>query len=160
MMNIRTIARSRVTGRALTLGLGLGGTTLLIAGLPTAVIPTPWFVRMTPVRPQDDVFLAITVLLATALGATYALPASCPVRPGTFGAGTYLTMLAVGCPICNKVVVLLLGVDGALTIFQPVQPVLALGSIALLGYALVVRVRAVWAVHTVHALPRQVGRVI
>jgi hypothetical protein len=54
-------------------------------------------------------------------------------------------VLAVGCPICNKIVVLLLGVSGALTIFQPLQPVLALAAMVLLGYALFLRLRAVRA---------------
>ena len=33
-----------------------------------------------------------------------------------------LAFLAVGCPLCNKVVVLLLGASGALTYFEPIQP--------------------------------------
>lgn len=98
---------------------------------------------MIPTRPQDYVFLSISVVLAAALGATYTLPTRCPVQPGRLAASGYLSVLAVGCPICNKVVVLLLGVSGALTYFQPLQPLLALGSMALLGYALVRRLRAV-----------------
>jgi hypothetical protein len=131
--------------KATVLGLGLGAATLVAAGVPTDVVPTPWFTRMTPVRPQDYAVLALTVALATALGATYAFPAACRFRPGTYGAATYLAALAVGCPICNKVVVLLLGVGGALTVFQPLQPLLAAGSLALLGYALTLRLRAVGA---------------
>lgn len=135
--------RQWATWRTLALGGGLGLGTLLLAGLPTDVIPNPWFTRMTPVRPQDYAFLAATTVLAAALGATYALPAACPFQPAKYSVGTYLSVLGIGCPICNKIVVLLLGVSGALTYFQPVQPLLALGSIALLGYALVLRVRAV-----------------
>jgi hypothetical protein len=135
----------RIVCKAIAMGLGLGATTLLAGGIPTAVIANPWFTRMTPVRPQDDIFLGIITALAAALGATYALPASCPFQPGTYGVGTYLSALAVGCPICNKVVVLALGVGGTLTIFQPLQPVLALGSMLLLGYALRVRLRAIRA---------------
>jgi hypothetical protein len=131
--------------KALAMGAGLGGVTLLIAGVPSDVIANPWFTRMTPVRPQDYVFLGLTALLAAALGATYAFPAVCPFQPGTYGVGTYLSVLAVGCPICNKVVVLLLGISGALTIFQPVQPILAVGGLALLGYALTVRLRVLRA---------------
>ena len=137
--------RGRTVWKAMTMGLGLGTLTLLIAGIPTAVIPTPWFTRMLPVRPQDYLFLGITAILAAALGATFAFPASCSLQQAKVGAGTYLSVLAVGCPICNKVVVLLLGVSGALTIFQPLQPVLALAAMALLGYALFLRVRAVRA---------------
>jgi len=49
----------RIVCKAMGMGLGLGMTTLLAGGIPTAVIATPWFTRMTPVRPQDDLFLGI-----------------------------------------------------------------------------------------------------
>ena len=124
--------------------LGTGIVTLLVIGLPTAVIPNAFFTRMIPTRPQDYLLLGITVLLAAALGATYAFPAVCSVQ-GRLTAGGFLSFLAVGCPICNKVVVLLLGMGGALTYFQPIQPLLGLISIALLGFGLYLRVRAVRA---------------
>ena len=131
--------------RAVALGLGVGSATLLVVGLPTAVIPNSWFTRMTPTRPEDYVFLGLTALLAGVLGATYALPTTCPLQEGKLTAGGFLSILAVGCPICNKVVVLLLGVSGALTYFAPIQPVLALASLALLGYAISLRLRVVRA---------------
>ena len=50
------------------------------------------------------------------------------------------SLLSVGCPICNKVVVAL-GVDGALAVFAPVQPYLGLLSLLLLAEASRQRVR-------------------
>jgi hypothetical protein len=47
-----------------------------------------------------------------------------------------LSVLAIGCPVCNKLVVLALGVGGALTYFAPVQPILGFLSVGLLAYAL------------------------
>jgi hypothetical protein len=129
--------------RATGAGLGIGLLTLLVVGLPTAVIANPWFTRMTPTRPQDYVFLGLTVLLAAAIGASYALPSACSLQEGKLTGGGLLSVLAVGCPVCNKVVVLLLGASGAVAYFEPVQPVLALASIALLGVALVFRLRAI-----------------
>jgi hypothetical protein len=137
---MRTTART--SWRATLYALGAGIVTFLVIGLPTAVIPNAFFMRMTPVRPQDYLLLGITVLLAAALGATYAFPAACSVQD-RLTAGGFLAFLAVGCPVCNKVVVLLLGMGGALTYFQPVQPLLGLISIALLGFGLYLRVRAV-----------------
>jgi hypothetical protein len=49
----------------------------------------------------------------------------------------------VGCPICNKLVVLLLGTSGALTFFGPAQLYIGLVSLALLGWTLRLRARAV-----------------
>jgi hypothetical protein len=51
----------------------------------------------------------------------------------------------VGCPVCNKLVVLLLGAGGALSYFAPLQPVLGMVSLALLAYALCTRLRALGA---------------
>jgi hypothetical protein len=45
-------------------------------------------------------------------------------------------------PVCNKLVVLLLGVSGALTVWALLQPVLGLASVALLGWALRTRLAA------------------
>jgi threonine/homoserine/homoserine lactone efflux protein len=50
--------------------------------------------------------------------------------------GTALTYFAVGCPVCNKVVLLALGSSGALTWFQPAQPLLQVAGLALLAWAL------------------------
>lgn len=48
-------------------------------------------------------------------------------------------MFAVGCPVCNKLVVLALGLGGAMTYFAPVQPFLGLISTGLLLYGLRLR---------------------
>jgi len=63
-------------------------------------------------------------------------------RPGRFGGlGGLLAFFAVGCPICNKVVVIALGTSGALTWFAPVQPYLGVVALGLLAWALRVRLR-------------------
>ncbi|MGN6360260.1 MAG: hypothetical protein ACTHNK_07725, partial [Thermomicrobiales bacterium] len=90
----------------LAAALGTGGATFVLIGVPTALIPIPWFMRMLPSRPLDWVFLALTTLLAAALGATYALPVACPLGEGKLTAGGILSFLAIGCPICNKVALL------------------------------------------------------
>ena len=47
-----------------------------------------------------------------------------------------LSFFAVGCPVCNKLVVAALGTTGAVEVFAPVQPLLAVASVALLAVAL------------------------
>ena len=54
----------------------------------------------------------------------------------TGGAGGLLSFFAVGCPVCNKIVLLALGTAGARQWFEPFQPILAILSLALLSYAL------------------------
>jgi hypothetical protein len=116
---------------------------LLVVGVVTAVIPTPLFVRMTPVTFSNFVFWVLPALLFGPVLASTIVPIrppTCDVTNRTL-AGGVLSFLAVGCPVCNKLVVLALGVSGALTYFEPIQPLLGLLSVGLLGYALWLRLR-------------------
>jgi hypothetical protein len=56
-------------------------------------------------------------------------------------AGTLAAFFAVGCPVCNKLVLLALGASGAVTWFAPVQPFIAVISIGLMAVALRIRLR-------------------
>jgi hypothetical protein len=54
------------------------GLTALAVGIPTNLLPNPWFQRMTPVRALDVVLWPLISLSVGALLATYALPRSRP----------------------------------------------------------------------------------
>jgi len=111
----------------------------LVVGVPTDVIDTSLFTRMTPVRAWEYPVLALTAALT---GAWFSLHgASATSGSGVFGSSV-LSALAVGCPVCNKIVVGLLGVSGALGVWAPVQPVLGGLSVALLGGAVLLRWRS------------------
>lgn len=64
-----------------------------------------------------------------------------PDRAGRTLGATILSGFAVGCPICNKLVVTLVGVTGALNYWAPIQPLLGALSVGLLGAGLAVRLR-------------------
>ena len=126
----------------------------LAIGLPTDVIPNPVFGRQgTPVEPWAVPVLAVTAVLSGLLFATYLQAGDDGDavatddtrgldRPSRFGGlGGLLSFFAVGCPICNKVVVIALGTSGALTWFAPVQPYLGVVALGLLAWALRVRLR-------------------
>jgi hypothetical protein len=142
-MNAALLFPPGTRGRAALYGIAAGVATTLLIGIPTVLIPNPVFGRDVPVRPRDYVFLAVTVLLTSVLAASYALPATCSLQDGKLATGGFLSFLAVGCPVCNKVVVLALGASGAISYFQPLQPLLALASTILLSYAIWVRLRSV-----------------
>lgn len=129
------------SARALAFGATGALLSFVILAIPTVVVANPFFIRMTPVRPLDVAFLAATVLLTGLLAATYAAPAL-QSHAGTGMFGGWLGALAIGCPVCNKIVVLALGTAGALTYFEPVQPVLGAAGLLLLGWALRARIRA------------------
>jgi hypothetical protein len=114
--------------------------TALLIGLPTDVIPNPVFGRPVPVTWWSIPVLVATSVLAGLLLATYVRddgteePVDRPARAG--GIGGLLAFFAVGCPVCNKLVVIALGTTGALELFAPLQPLLAIASVALLAVAL------------------------
>lgn len=109
----------------------------------TGIIANPFFTRELAAGPWNYGYLLVSAPLFGLVVATSTAPAftgACSVeRPTT--AGGLFAFLAVGCPLCNKIVVLLLGASGALTYYQPVQPFLGALSVLLLGYALWLRLR-------------------
>lgn len=118
---------------------------LAILAIPTAVIPNPFFVRMTPTEPFSIATLVLSAPLIGFVTATYLAPRvdrvtseSGTSRVGAAGIAAYL---AIGCPICNKIIVGLLGVTGALELFAPLQPLLGAGAVATLAATLVWRFR-------------------
>ena len=114
----------------------------VVLAIPTGIIPNPFFTRMLPAGPWNYGYWLLSAPLVGLVVASSVSPAfrACSVERQTT-CGGLLALLAVGCPICNKVVVMLLGVSGALTYFQPVQPLLGALSLLLLGYALWLRLR-------------------
>lgn len=124
----------------------------LLIAIPTDLVDTPVFSREIPPTWWSWPALVVSSVLAGLLTATYVRT---PSAQGEDGAGTeeldrsakggylggFLTFFAVGCPVCNKLVLLALGTSGALTWFEPVQPVLSVAAIAVLVWALRARLR-------------------
>jgi len=126
---------------ALLSRLGIG---FLIA-LPTAVIPNPFFSRMTGTTWWSYPTVAISAILGGLLIATYVREpvgtdkvavesTGASLKLGTLGG--FISFFAVGCPVCNKLVLLALGSNGAISWFAPVQPFLAVVSLLFMLWAL------------------------
>lgn len=119
--------------------------TALAIGLPTDVIPNPVFGRPVPVTWWSLPVLLVTAVLSGLLFATYVrepgdeIQVDRTARAG--GVGGLLAFFAVGCPVCNKLVLIALGTTGAMELFAPLQPLLAVASVVLLAIALRARVR-------------------
>jgi hypothetical protein len=123
--------------------------TLVLLGIPTAMIPNPVFARQIEAPPWTYPSLVVTAVLAGLVLATYvrataAVPGTggstlgeaSPDEARSFTVGGLLAFFAIGCPTCNKLVLIALGSSGAITWFEPVQPVLALAGIGVLLWAL------------------------
>ena len=121
---------------------------LIVLGVPTAVIPNPLFIRMTPTETFNVLVWLGSAPLIGLLIATYVRPPRRALErerreagAGRTTLGGVAAYLAIGCPVCNKIVVAALGMSGALNYFAPLQPIIGAGSLALLGATLAWRLR-------------------
>jgi len=125
--------------------VGIALLTVVVTAVPTAMIPTPLFSRDVPTTVWAWPALVVSSVLAGLVAATYVArrdPDDGGGRGSRLGAlGAFTTFFAVGCPVCNKIVLLALGYSGALQYFAPVQPFLAATAILVLAWALATRVR-------------------
>ena len=128
-------------------------------GLIAAIIPNPVFGRQIPPEPFAIAVWLVSAPLMGLLGATYTVRAV-PAR-ATMGAGVLVpagdlgerqgttigtvaslgAFLAIGCPVCNKIALVLLGTSGAMTLFAPIQPIIGAASLMLLAGTLAWRFR-------------------
>lgn len=110
----------------------------LVIGIPTAVLPTPFFGRSVAVTSWSMPVLLLTSILTGLLVATYIRTDQLVQEEQSLkigGLGGFFSFIAIGCPVCNKVAFLALGATGAIKFFAPVQPYIASAGIALLFYA-------------------------
>ncbi|MFE1210043.1 hypothetical protein ACFW5L_13005 [Streptomyces albidoflavus] len=105
--------------------------TALVVGVSTDVVPTPLFSRAVPVQWWNYPALSVTAVLAGLTLSTYVRQPQRGERSTagdgsrTGAVGGLLTFFAVGCPVCNKLVLVLLGASGAMSYWAPLQPLLA-----------------------------------
>jgi len=125
---------------ALVAGLAVAA----LVALPTAVIPNPIFGRAIEVTWWSYPVVILSGMLGGMLIATYVRePGQEEIdraaKVGTVGG--FLAFFAVGCPVCNKLVLLALGASGAMSWFAPVQPFLAVASVIVMAWALHIRLK-------------------
>ena len=162
---VACVASLRLDRRFLGWALAWTAISLVVFGLVTAIIPNPVFGRQIPPEPFAYwVWLASAPLMGL-VGATYTAPpresatavamplgsaTAVATMPGaaddrsgsTLGTIAGLgAFLAIGCPVCNKLALVLLGTSGALSIWAPLQPVIGWASLVLLGATLAWRFR-------------------
>ena len=138
---------------------------LLAYGLVTAIIPNPAFGRQVPPEQFAYAVWLVSAPLMGFIAATYSAgagragraPGVIEVRPLVPSTGAAVpdegrtttlgmvagfgTFLAIGCPVCNKIALVLLGTSGALSVWAPIQPFLGAASLSLLAVTVAWRVR-------------------
>ena len=158
---IACVAALRLDRRFLAWTIAWALAALVTFGLVAAIIPNPVFGRQIPPEPFAIGVWLLSAPLMGLLGATYAAPP----RPTAANAlpmqlvidraddagqrqgsvlgtvGSVGAFLAIGCPVCNKIALVLLGTGGAMTVFAPIQPLIGAASLALLAGTLAWRFR-------------------
>ena len=121
---------------------------VLLLAVPTDLLDNPVFSRAVPPTWWSWPALLLNSALGGLLLASYVSTSPRGARndrdrrAGWRGyAGGMLTYFAVGCPVCNKLALLGLGSAGALTWFQPLQPLLQGGGTLLVAFGLLQRLR-------------------
>ncbi|HUG79857.1 MAG TPA: hypothetical protein VML57_20425 [Burkholderiales bacterium] len=120
-----------VAAHGLARGAATAAAMFVLLGTVAALWNNPLFTRMTPVGGFEIALLLLQSLLA---GIYVGLPHS-PCGKHTAGAGAIIGFLGIACPVCNKVLVLLIGSALLLEYFEPVRLYVALGGAALLALA-------------------------
>jgi len=121
----------------------------VVVSIPTDVIPNPFFTRSMAVTWWSYPVVIATGVLGALLVGSYVRNDDVPPahdeqleRSSRLGLiGATLSFFAIGCPVCNKLVLLALGASGTMTWFAPFQPVLAIASVVLMAIAVRMRLR-------------------
>lgn len=120
---------------SILIGIAVALFIFFLFGLLTVLVPNYFFKRMTPIYWYDYIFLLLTSILIGIYAGLwrYAGKTSSKCSYGATG-GAAGSFLSFGCPICNKLLVSLLGVTGVMAYFAPIQPILGIISISILFY--------------------------
>lgn len=124
-----------VSARDLARGAAAAAAMFVALGTVAALWSNPWFMRMTAGGGFEITLLLLQSVLA---GVYVGLPQS-PCGKRTAGAGAIIGFLGIACPVCNKVLVLLIGSTLLLEYFEPVRLYVALAGAALLAAAVWVK---------------------
>jgi len=128
--------------------LGYATIAALAIGIPTDLIDTRFFGRPIEATAIDYIILIITSALMGLVFAIRMPPEAEAVTAGDMDRsenrsywGAAVSFFAVGCPVCNQFVVGLVGTSGALSWWAPVQPFVGALAVALIIWALRMRLR-------------------
>lgn len=129
--HVHTPSMMIVSMRDIARGLAVAITMFVALGTVSALWENPLFMRMTPTSGFETALL----LLQSALAGIYVgIPrVSCGKRAA--GAGAIIGFLGIACPVCNKVLVLLIGSTLLLEYFEPVRLYVAMAGAVLLAAA-------------------------
>ena len=118
------------------IGFLIGLLIFVFMGLVTVLIPNNIFIRMTPIYFYDYVFLILTSVLSGAYATLWHYSKKTSHNRSCLTAsGVVAGFFSFGCAICNKLLILIIGLAGVTTYFMPIQPLIGAIGIMILSYA-------------------------
>ena len=136
--------RARDWLSAAGLAVLVGAAFVLIVGVITGAIDTPWLERQTPLLAIDYPIWGLNAVLLGALSGLGLLAQRRRRRQGLgviYGGGV-LAAFSVSCPLCNGLLVAAFGTGGVLNFIEPARPFLGGATALFLGYMTYRRVKA------------------
>lgn len=118
-----------VTPKRIVAGIAVALGSFLLLGSVAALWDNPLFVRMTPAGGWEIALLGVM----SATGGIYVAirrPFCSTAGPS---AGGILAFLAVACPVCNKILLLIFGGELLLTYYEPVRIYVAAAGALMVG---------------------------
>ncbi len=114
-------------------GVVSGIVVFLVFGIPTALIPTGLFKRMTQVTAFDYIFLILVPILFGIFVSIYLKNKKTKKKTCAVTGGFISGWLAVICPICTSLLIYIFGASFLLTYFDPVRPFFGALSVVVLS---------------------------
>lgn len=118
----------------------------ILFGIVTELIQNKFFIRMISATALDYIFLTLTSILLGTYVSFYRYGKKHLDKACTASAysGGFFGFLGFGCSVCNKILVLLLGVTGVLTYIEPYRPFIGSAGVGLMGYAVYSKGKDLW----------------
>ncbi len=133
---------ANLDGRTWLRAVPIAALAALLIAVPSDLLDNPIFGRPIEPKPIDYLILAVTsALIGLILAIKPERTAAAEQQETRTMVGGFVSFLAVGCPVCNQLVVALIGTSGALGWWAPIQPVVGLAAIGILIYTLRLRLR-------------------
>jgi len=136
------ITKNKKLWKYISIGVFASIIIFLIFGIPTDLVPNNYFIRMIPIKATDYIFLSLTsIMLGTYIALYYYDKKTNKKCNYTAYGGAVAGIFAVGCPICNVMLISLFSATAILTYFEPYRPILGVLSLGILGTALIYKIK-------------------
>lgn len=119
----------------------------LLFGIPTALVPTPFFARMITIKAIDYIFLFLNSVLLASYFTLSLVKKNQAKQPRGYLAfsGTLFGVFSFSCPLCSVILVAIFSTTAIITYFEPLRPWLGIISVTMLSLAVYYQVKRIYS---------------